>query len=47
MDGPARRKALMKHFVNIDAIRNATVEELKELPSMNEKSAIEVYKYFH
>jgi len=45
--GPARRKALMKHFVNIDAIRNATVEELKELPSMNEKSAIEVYKYFH
>ena len=45
--GPARRKALMKHFVNIDAIRNATVEELKELPSMNEKSAIEVYKFFH
>ena len=45
--GPARRKALMKHFVNIDAIRNASVEELKELPSMNEKSAIEVYKFFH
>ncbi len=45
--GPTRRKALMKHFVNIDAIKNATVDELKELPSMNEKSAIEVYKYFH
>lgn len=45
--GPARRKTLMKHFTNIDAIRNATVEELKELPSMNEKSAIEVYKFFH
>ena len=45
--GPARRKALMKHFANIDAIRNATVEELKELPSMNEKSAIEVYNFFH
>lgn len=45
--GPTRRKALMKHFVNIDAMKNATVEELKELPSMNEKSAIEVYKYFH
>ena len=45
--GPARRKALMKHFVNLDAIKNATVEELKELPSMNEKSAIEVYKFFH
>lgn len=45
--GPARRKDLMKHFVNLDAIKNATVEELKELPSMNEKSAIEVYKFFH
>lgn len=45
--GPARRKDLMWCFENIDAIRNATVEELKELPSMNEKSAQEVYKFFH
>ena len=45
--GPARRKDLMRHFENIDAIRNATVEELKELPSMNGKSAQEVYKFFH
>ena len=45
--GPARRKALMKHFMNLDAIKNASVEDLKELPSMNEKSAIEVYKFFH
>jgi len=45
--GPARRKDLMHHFENIEAIRNATAEELKELPSMNEKSANEVYKFFH
>lgn len=45
--GPARRKDLMRCFESIDAIRNATVEELKELPSMNEKSAQEVYKFFH
>lgn len=45
--GPARRKDLMRNFENIEAIRNATVEELKELPSMNEKSAQEVYKFFH
>lgn len=45
--GSARRKDLMRCFENIDAIRNATVEELKELPSMNEKSAQEVYKFFH
>ncbi len=45
--GPARRKDLMRRFMNLEAIKNATVEELKELPSMNEKSAQEVYKFFH
>ena len=45
--GPARRKDLMKHFMNLEAIKNASVDELKNLPSMNEKSAIEVYKFFH
>lgn len=45
--GPARRKALMKHYANLDEIRNASVEELKKLPSMNEKSANEVYSFFH
>lgn len=45
--GPARRKDLMRRFENIEAIRNATVDDLKELPSMNEKSAQEVYKFFH
>ena len=45
--GPARRKELMRSFENIEAIRNATVDNLKELPSMNEKSAQEVYKFFH
>ena len=45
--GQARRKALMKHFMNLDAIKNASVEELKNLPSMNEKSAKDVYNFFH
>ena len=45
--GPARRKDLMRSFENIEAFRNATVDDLKELPSMNEKSAQEVYKFFH
>ena len=31
--GPARRKDLMRSFENIEAIRNATVDNLKELPS--------------
>ena len=45
--GPARRKDLMRHFQNLDAIKSAEVEEIKKLPSMNEKSAQEVYKFFH
>ncbi len=45
--GPARRKDLMRHFENIDAIKNASVDELKKLPSINEKSAREIYNFFH
>ncbi len=45
--GPTRRKVLMKHFENIEAIKNASVEDLKKLPSMNEKSAQDVYNFFH
>lgn len=45
--GPARRKDLMRSFENIEAIKNASIEELKVLPSMNEKSAQEVYNFFH
>lgn len=45
--GAARRKDLMRHFADIEAIKTATVEELKSLPSMNEKSANDVYRFFH
>lgn len=45
--GPSRRKELMSHFMNLEAIKNASVEELKKLPSMNEKSAHQVYDFFH
>ena len=45
--GPARRKALMKHFKGLEGIREATVEELAAIDSMNEKSAGEVYAFFH
>lgn len=45
--GPARRKALMQYFMSIEAIRDASIEELQALPSMNEKSAKQVYNFFH
>ena len=45
--GPARRKALMKHFMGVEKIKEATVKELAEVSSMNEKSAQAVYDFFH
>lgn len=45
--GPARRKALMRYFQSIEAIRAASVEQLCEADSMNEKAALAVYQYFH
>jgi excinuclease ABC subunit C len=44
--GPARRKALMRHFKNIEAIQNAGVEELNAAPQMNAKAAQSVYDFF-
>ena len=45
--GPARRKALMRHYTSLDDIRKAKIEELAKIPSMNEKAAESVYKFFH
>ena len=44
--GQTRRKALLRHFGDVGKIREATVEELKEVPSMNERAAESVYLFF-
>ena len=44
--GPARRKALMRHFKSLEEIRQATVEELMEIPEMNERTAQEIVAFF-
>lgn len=45
--GPARRKALMRYFQSLEAIRQASVEELAAVDAMNEASAQSVYDFFH
>lgn len=45
--GEARRKALMRRFRSLDAIREADIETLLTADSMNERSARAVYDFFH
>lgn len=44
--GPKRKENLLKHFKSIDKIKNASVKELMEVESMNEKSAESLYEHF-
>ncbi len=45
--GPTRRRALMKYFQSLERISSAEVEELAQVPSMNQQAAEEVYRFFH
>lgn len=44
--GPARRKALMRHFGSIREIKEASVEKLCEVPEIPEHIAEQIYAYF-
>ncbi len=45
--GPTRRKALMRTFKSLEAVRDATLDQLANAPSMNLRSAQQVYDFFH
>ena len=45
--GSTRRKALMKAFHNIGDIREASVEELSQIPNIPKNIAEEIYSFFH
>lgn len=44
--GEKRKKALLSHFKDIEAIKKATFEELLEVEGMNKTSSESVYNYF-
>ncbi len=44
--GPARRKALMRRFKSIEEIKEASVEELAEIPELNRRAAEEIFRFF-
>ncbi len=45
--GPARRKALMRHFKSIEDIKNAEIEQLSEVLEIPEHIAGQIYDFFH
>ena len=45
--GPARRKALLRHYQDIGRIREASVEELKGIDGITDNVAREIYAFFH
>lgn len=45
--GERRRKALLRRFKTIENIQKASVEELANTESMNQRSAEQVYGFFH
>ncbi|WP_127836639.1 excinuclease ABC subunit UvrC [Clostridium prolinivorans] len=45
--GEKRRKELLKKFGSIENIKNASIEELEETPSINKKAAESIFNYFN
>ncbi len=44
--GPARRKALMRHFKSLEEIRNASLEELEAVEGLSKKAAEQIHLFF-
>lgn len=45
--GPTRKKTLLTHFGSVKAIKQASLEELNQIPGMTRQAAENVYKHFH
>lgn len=45
--GEKRRKALLKHFGSLDAVRRASLDELAAVKSMNGAAAARLFEFFH
>ena len=45
--GEVRRKSLMKHFDSIEDLKAASVEDIAQIPSINQQAAEQIYQFFH
>lgn len=45
--GAKRKKDLLHHFGSVDAIKDASVEDISKVTGINKKTAENIYNYFH
>ncbi len=45
--GPARKRALLRHFGTLKAIERAAMADLEKAPGINAETARKIYDYFH
>ena len=45
--GPAKRNALLAHFGSIDAVKQADISNLRDVPGITEAIAAKIREYFN
>jgi excinuclease ABC subunit C len=45
--GPARKRALLRHFGTAKAVSRASIEDLRAVPGISEQMARSIYDHFH
>ncbi len=45
--GPARKRALLRHFGTVKAIERASLPDLSQVPGINAETARKIYEFFH
>ena len=45
--GAKRKKDLLNHFGSLDAIKDASIEDISKVTGINKKTAENIYNYFH
>ena len=45
--GPARKRALLRHFGTLKAIERASLPDLAQVPGINAETARKIYEFFH
>lgn len=45
--GPKRRRAVLNHFKTVEALMNASEEEIQAVPGVNKDNAQAIYRHLH